>query len=96
MGYRGTRRKTLMCSALVQIIHVDHDSDTSVVNKYSKWVSLKLHALKLQENKFSGKSLIKRTDKVMYNYVHLYYYNKQRILLHVSAFCHGYRQGGVL
>jgi len=59
MGYRGTRTKALMSSALVQIIYVDHDSDTSVLNKYSKWVSLKLHALKVQESKFSGKILIK-------------------------------------
>ena len=59
MGYRGTRTKTLMCSTLGQIIYVEHNSDTTVLNKYSKWVSLKLHAINVPETKFSGKFLIK-------------------------------------
>jgi hypothetical protein len=63
MGYGGTRTKTLMCSALVQIIYVEHNSDSTVLNKYSKWVSLKLHGIKVQETKFSGKFLIKKTQQ---------------------------------
>ena len=84
-----------MCSALVQIIYVHHDSDTSVLNKYSKWVSLKLHAFMIQESKLPGKFHIKKTNKSVDNYVHLFYY-KQLSLLHVSAICHGHCQGGVL
>jgi hypothetical protein len=63
MVYRGTRTKTLMCSALVQIIYVEHDSDTVVLNKYSKWVSLNLHAIKFKETKFLGKFLIKKNQQ---------------------------------
>ena len=37
----------------------------------------------------------KKKNKGVYKYVHLFY-NKQHILLHVSATGHGHRQGCVL
>ena len=73
MGYRGTRTKTLMCSALVQIIYVEHDSGTIVLNKYSKWVSLKLHAIKFKETIFLGKFLIKMKPKRVCTIIYIYF-----------------------
>ena len=60
MGYRGTRTKTLMCLAQVQVIYVDHERNTAILNKYSKWVWLKLCAIRGQETKLSGKFLKKK------------------------------------
>jgi hypothetical protein len=67
MGCRGTITKTLMCWALVQIIYFERKIDTTVLNKYSKWVSLKLHAIKIQETKFSGKFQIKKPTRACTN-----------------------------
>jgi hypothetical protein len=94
MGYSGTITKNLMCSAQVQIIYVDQDSDTTVLNKYSKWVSLKLYALGVQETKFLREIRNKKINDGVCNYVYLFDY-EQRSLLHISATCHGHLQGGV-